>query len=104
MQTLRQGKLVQAARGRNGGYRLAIPAEDIALYDVVTSIEDLNKYETCIFGLKECRSDLPCSLICDWNGIKNQITWFLQAHSIADLLQVHGYWLDFTEKSQEFSN
>jgi len=93
MQHLRQGDFVQASRGRNGGYQLAAPAESIALYDVVSTIEDLQQYETCVFGIKECRSNLRCALICDWNEIKNQITDFLQTHSLADLVAVHPFWI-----------
>ncbi|HKJ68816.1 MAG TPA: Rrf2 family transcriptional regulator [bacterium] len=100
MQDLRKGELVQAFRGRNGGYRLALPPAEIALYDVVSVIEDLDKYETCIFGMKECRSGLSCALICDWNQVKNQITEFLRSHSIADLLQVHPYWLEHGNHDQ----
>ncbi len=95
MQNLRKGDLVQASRGRNGGYRLVLPPAEITLYDVVSVIEDLEKYETCIFGIKECRAGLPCSLICDWHEVKNRITEFLRSHSIADLLQVHSYWVEY---------
>lgn len=96
MQNLRQGEFVQASRGRDGGYRLAAPAEAITLYDVVATLEDLQQYETCVFGIKECRSTLRCALICDWNDIKNQITDFLQTHSLADLVAVHPFWIEDT--------
>ncbi len=47
LQPLVRGKLVLAVRGRNGGIRLAIPADKITLLDIVRLTEDS-------FSMAEC--------------------------------------------------
>lgn len=37
---LRESELIEGVRGPGGGYRLAIPAEDITVADIVTSVDD----------------------------------------------------------------
>ncbi len=37
---LRQAKLVQGTRGPGGGYRLALPAHDISITDIVVAVDD----------------------------------------------------------------
>jgi len=45
---LKQKGLLNAVQGRNGGYRLAKPAQDISLYDVFHSIEGDLRINRCL--------------------------------------------------------
>lgn len=57
LQPLVENGLVQTVRGRNGGVRLAKPAEDISLFDVVRVTEEN-------FAMAECfDSDTECPLV-----------------------------------------
>lgn len=91
LQDLRKHELVTSTRGRYGGFQLAKSPQKIGVHDVIEALEEIQKYEMCIFDDYECTSDRPCSVICDWNGVKNHITQFLKKNSIADLLTVHQY-------------
>jgi Rrf2 family protein len=42
MTPLRRAGLVTSRRGHHGGYRLARPATDITIYDIVAAIDDLD--------------------------------------------------------------
>lgn len=91
LQDLRKYEFVTSTRGRYGGFQLAKSPEQIGVYDIVESLEEIQKYEMCIFDEFECTRDRPCAVICDWNGVKSQISQFLKQHSIADLLTVQQY-------------
>lgn len=91
LQDLRKEEIVESIRGRSGGFRLAQAPADIGLYDVVSTLEDMQRYEMCIFDEFECTVDRPCSMVCEWNAVKNCITDFLQNHSLADLRMVRQF-------------
>jgi len=57
LQPLVEAGFVQTVRGRNGGVKLAKPAEDITLFDVVRVTEEN-------FAMAECfESDTECPLV-----------------------------------------
>jgi len=86
LQTLTKGGFVETVRGRNGGIRLARPAEEINLGDVVRSVEDN-------FDLAECfeQGERVCPLIstCGMNeALAEALNAFfnvLGQYTIADL-------------------
>ncbi|MGJ8536002.1 MAG: RrF2 family transcriptional regulator [Parasphingopyxis sp.] len=56
MQALSKAGIVQTARGKHGGYRLARPSEEITLWDIVAAIEGSKPAFTCT----EIRQNGPC--------------------------------------------
>jgi len=56
MQALSKAGLVHTSRGRQGGYRLAKPAEEITLWDIMAAIEGKSPAFTCT----EIRQNGPC--------------------------------------------
>ncbi|RED17288.1 RrF2 family transcriptional regulator [Parasphingopyxis lamellibrachiae] len=56
MQALSKAGIVQTARGKHGGYRLARPAGEITLWDIMTAIEGSKSAFTCT----EIRQNGPC--------------------------------------------
>ena len=88
LQPLVEARLMQTVRGRNGGVRLAKPAADITLLDIVTVTEES-------FAMAECfESDTAeCPLIdhCALNAaLRKALGAFfevLAAHSLADLVR-----------------
>ncbi len=88
LQPLVAGGLVETVRGRNGGVKLAKPAKDISLLDVVKITEDN-------FSMAECfdNDDADCPLVanCGLNiALREALDAFfavLAKHSIHDLAQ-----------------
>ncbi len=86
LQPLVEAKLVETVRGRNGGVRLAKPAEQINLFDVVRVTEEN-------FSMAECfdSDTAECPLIdsCNLNAaLREALGAFfavLAKHTIADL-------------------
>lgn len=59
---LSRAKLVEGTPGPSGGYRLARPAAEITLLDVVQVFEDLETRVMCPFGPNWCGNGPNCPL------------------------------------------
>lgn len=67
---LAQAGLVLAIRGRGGGVKLARPAADIFLFEVVGLFMKVDDYKKCFMGLNTC--DGKCGLHLRWRIISEQ--------------------------------
>jgi Rrf2 family transcriptional regulator, nitric oxide-sensitive transcriptional repressor len=61
LQQLAAAKLITGRRGVGGGYKLAKPAGDIRLLDVINAVTKVSRIETCPLGLTSHGSRL-CAL------------------------------------------
>jgi Rrf2 family nitric oxide-sensitive transcriptional repressor len=81
---LSQAGLIETIRGRGGGIRLARPASDIALGDVVRATEPS-------LALVECQAGEPCAIggVCRLHGIMDEardaILAVFDRYSLADV-------------------
>lgn len=82
---LRRAGLVDASRGKLGGIRLARPARDIAVWDVVEAIDGRGLLEDCPLYLKPCRCERECSLHSIWKHARDAVADFLENTSLADV-------------------
>jgi Rrf2 family transcriptional regulator, iron-sulfur cluster assembly transcription factor len=77
--------VVKGQPGPGGGYRLARPADEIRLREVVTLIEGPEFGMSCLFGLPQCSEESPCPLHGLWGEIRGRILDVLDRQSLADL-------------------
>jgi Rrf2 family nitric oxide-sensitive transcriptional repressor len=61
LQLLARAGLVKSQRGVRGGFRLALPPEEISLLDVINAVDPLRRVDRCPLGLKE-RGERLCPL------------------------------------------
>jgi Rrf2 family iron-sulfur cluster assembly transcriptional regulator len=59
---LQRAALIEAAPGRAGGYRLAKPAEQISLLDVIEAVEGDGRRRTCVLRGGPCALDGTCDV------------------------------------------
>ena len=52
LQRLREAGIVHSQRGAGGGVRLARPAAELTLFDVVDVVEPIQRIKTCPLGLR----------------------------------------------------
>jgi len=82
---LQKAKLITAVRGKQGGVRLARPASDIAILDVVAALDGNAMLEDCPLLLEPCRCDRECSMHKLWQPARDAVVAFLEGCSIQDI-------------------
>lgn len=92
MNELRDGGFVEGQRGRNGGYRLARPAEQISLGQIIRHIEgplapvacaSHTAYERC-----SCPDEANCGLRMLMLDVRNVISDILDRHTLGAVVLV----------------
>ena len=87
LQPLVEAKLVETVRGRNGGVRLAKPADQISLFDVVRVTEESFAMAECFeTDAAECPLVDSCGLNSALREALNAFFEVLSRYSIADLV------------------
>jgi Rrf2 family protein len=60
--------ILASQRGRSGGFKLARPARDITLLEIVETQESLDQLRHCILGQADCNDERPCPLHAYWKN------------------------------------
>jgi Rrf2 family iron-sulfur cluster assembly transcriptional regulator len=86
---LRRGGLVVAARGPGGGYRLARPARETRIADIIVAVDEPIKATRCKSeSSKGCLRRTGRCLTHDlWEELGRQIEIFLESVTLADVLE-----------------
>lgn len=86
LQQLSKQGILQSQKGLRGGFRLARPPEDVSLFDVVESIEDVGRWTACILGRKDCSDEDPCSVHHRWGPVRDAYLQLLRGTAVSDLV------------------
>ncbi len=84
---LRRAGLVASARGPGGGYRLARPAAQIAIADIVDAVDEPLKATRCEEGSPGCMQGQRCLTHDLWTELGEQIRLFLAGVTLADVAE-----------------
>jgi Rrf2 family iron-sulfur cluster assembly transcriptional regulator len=76
---LRRSGLVVGVRGPGGGYRLARPADEIPLSEIITAVDDQAYKQDAVNG------DKPTDLM--WREVSRQLYGFLGELTLGDVLR-----------------
>jgi Rrf2 family protein len=84
------GDLVRAGlaanrRGRSGGYRLARPAGEVSLLDIVEAVEGDGRRRTCVLRGGPCRRDGACDVHDAFFRAQEAVFGTLAGVSLADV-------------------
>lgn len=85
LKTLAANGLLISQKGFNGGFRLARPADDISLFEVVEPIDKVSRWGNCFMRSGSCSENEPCAVHTRWKGIRESYLGFLHETTIADL-------------------
>jgi Rrf2 family transcriptional regulator, cysteine metabolism repressor len=87
---LRKGGVLEAQRGRSGGYRLARAANRITVGDVVRLIDGPIRAVACVQEGKatECPLRQDCVFLPTWQRVQETIDQTLDSTTFADLLKL----------------
>ena len=81
---------VEARKGAGGGFRLARPASDLSLYELLEPIEPLMKEGDCILDGNDCDGTTPCALHDRWAVIRASTLDFLKNTRLDSLVSKSG--------------
>jgi Rrf2 family iron-sulfur cluster assembly transcriptional regulator len=84
-QMLTRSGLVAGRRGAGGGYRLARPAEELTLRDVVEAVEGSLPLYGCLHMRRHCELALTCPVQKAFDAAREKMAEVLQDTTIRDL-------------------
>jgi Rrf2 family protein len=87
LQTLSQGGIILSFKGPRGGVKLARPATEISILDIVHILDGKEIFEQCILGLPGCQELRPCPLHESWEIHRNKIRSDFDAADMFSLSQ-----------------
>ncbi|MFQ5745628.1 MAG: RrF2 family transcriptional regulator [Gemmatimonadota bacterium] len=79
--------IVTSERGPHGGFRLARPAGEISLAEVIEPFGIPSETVGCLLGRAECSDSDPCSAHKRWKAVNATVRCFFDDTSVADLLE-----------------
>jgi cysteine desulfurase len=87
MADLVKAGLVVGHRGRTGGYRLARPAANISLLDIIGAAEPDHHDRTCILRGGPCRLDGRCAVHDAFSGARDAMLQQLGATALSEVVR-----------------
>ena len=86
--SLSKSGFIYSIQGRNGGFQLKKPPEQIVLAEIIDSVEGLKVFSTCIMGFKSCPFDHTCAMHEVWEDSRKSILNVLNNTTLDQLLKV----------------
>ncbi|MDG2388656.1 MAG: Rrf2 family transcriptional regulator [Planctomycetaceae bacterium] len=85
LQSMSKGGLVISQRGLHGGFRLAKKPEEVNILDIISSVDPIERIQTCPLGLKSHGVHL-CPLHRRVDNAMAEVEKTLSASTLAELL------------------
>ncbi len=82
---LSKSGFIYSTQGRNGGFRLQKPADQIVLAEIIDSVEGLDVLDTCIMGFKKCPFNHTCVMHEVWEETRDNILMVLNNTTLDQL-------------------
>ena len=86
MHRLVRAGVLTSARGRQGGFRLAVPPTELSLLAAVGPFDRIEEGGSCLLGRPECDDATPCAAHQRWKTASEQLLSFFRDTTVADLL------------------
>lgn len=87
LHALAKAGVLASSRGPGGGFQLAVPADRLSLFDVVTIFDDLDSRRQCLLGRSRCSDESPCPAHEQWKAVAEQVATFFRETTVADLIE-----------------
>lgn len=84
---LAQAGVLVSARGKGGGFRLAVEPGRLTLARVVEPFDQLTGERRCLLGRPECSDGNPCPAHQQWRSVSDRVSTFFRERTVADLVK-----------------
>ncbi len=82
---LRKNRLVKGMRGPGGGYRLARPASEVTIAEIIAAVDEQIDMTRCA-GKEDCQDGEKCLTHELWADLSKQLYDFLHAITLAQIV------------------
>ncbi len=82
----RDGILI-SERGPRGGFRLARPAQELSLAEVLGPFDAHTTRRSCLLGRPECSDETACPVHERWKEVSEPVARFFQDTTLGDMLE-----------------
>lgn len=89
LQSLTRHGLIESRKGAGGGFRLARPAREITLLQILEPIEQLSSLSSCFLGEPICSNESACAVHHRWAGVRDAYLALLAETTLGDLVEGH---------------
>lgn len=100
---LRRAGLIESARGRSGGYRLARAASEISIADVMSAVDEETHFTRCTDETHSCLGGERCITHGLWQGLSDATASYLKSVSLHDVAASKGQPLNSARPRSETS-
>ncbi len=83
---LRKNRLVKGMRGPGGGYRLARPASEVTIAEIIAAVDEQIDMTRCA-GKKDCQDGEKCLTHELWADLSKQLYDFLHAITLGQIVE-----------------
>jgi Rrf2 family protein len=73
LQTLNKNNIVTSLKGPYGGFYCDESQLDLPIIDVVSTIDGMDVFTNCVFGLQQCSNDHPCPMHVEYSKTRDQM-------------------------------
>ncbi len=85
LKQLAERGILESQKGCGGGFRLALSAANISVYDIVEPIDRVSKWKGCFLGQAKCSDETPCPVHKNLSAIREKYLQYLKETTIADI-------------------
>ena len=77
--------LLSSQKGHHGGFRLARPARQVRLLDILAAVDEMLLANRCIFGKPSCDEKHPCPLHTTFFPLKEAVLQWAERTTLEDV-------------------
>jgi Rrf2 family iron-sulfur cluster assembly transcriptional regulator len=78
--------IVDSSPGRNGGFRLAVPADELSVAQIIDAVDRPMRRRMCLLGDRPCDAENPCIAHKRWSAVQDQFRSHIEGLTIAHLI------------------
>ncbi|GJM20896.1 MAG: hypothetical protein DHS20C15_08110 [Planctomycetota bacterium] len=78
-------EVLDSAKGRGGGFKLAKDPESITVHELVAALNGGDIAKVCVLGLDQCNDEQPCPMHDEWLNFRRTLMERVYSMTIADL-------------------
>ena len=91
LSVLSKAGMLDALRGKGGGYRLAKAPEDYSVYEILCLTEETLAPVTCLEDGRVCENAASCRTYPLWQGLDETVRNYLSGFTLVDVLHMKKY-------------